>query len=150
MCRYALTRYKPRLVCFTCRKAYRRRLKGDVDPNGEDRIAVCPQCTQPMADLGLDFRPPPTTARKRWATIASLWRAGTTFHSCGCSGPGWRPTTPSALRTFLERQRDATLALLAHWVRTTAAGKLAANRSDAIATFTRQLAAIDAELAALR
>jgi len=150
MCRYAFKKYKPRLACFGCRKAFRRRLKADVDPAGEEHVATCPQCARPMADLGLDFHPPPTSARKAWATIASLWRAGITFHSCGCSGPGWRPSTSSALRVFLEQRLAAASDQRDRWQATPAsAAKERANRAAAIASFSRQLAAIEAELAAL-
>ena len=62
MCRYAFKTYKPKLACFTCRKAFRRRLKAEVDPGGEEHIAKCPQCAQPMADLGPLKTPGASTA----------------------------------------------------------------------------------------
>jgi hypothetical protein len=151
MCRYAFKQYKPRLACFGCRKAFRRRLKADVDPSGEEQIAKCPQCAQPMADLGLDFRPPPQTARKAWSAIASLWRIGITFHSCGCGGPGWRPSTPTALRAYLEQVRASAIYQRDRWQSTPVTGaKLRANRASAMASFSREIRAIEAELAALR
>ncbi len=148
MCRYAFKVYKPHLACFGCRKSFRRRLRADVDPHGEEHVAVCPQCAVPMADLGLDFRAPPMSARKRWETIASLWRAGITFHSCGCGGPGWRPATPTALRAFLETRLRHAIEQRARWQDTLPRGfKERLNRASAMASFTRQVVAIETELA---
>ncbi|MED5373228.1 MAG: hypothetical protein VX899_19575 [Myxococcota bacterium] len=100
MCRYALP-YMPHYACFLCRKAYKRRLLGDLPPQ-EDKPFRCPQCQGPMADMGQDFAPPKMRAVKAWRTLESLYEAGQTFHSCGCSGPGYRPRDPRALRSFLE------------------------------------------------
>lgn len=95
-----------------------------------------------MADLGLDFWPPPTSACKKWAAVASLWRTGTTFHSCGCRGPGWRPATRPALLAFLQQQRIAAVAQLEGW-RTNDSPE----RTLAMARFGLQVERIDRELA---
>jgi hypothetical protein len=105
VCRYAIP-YKPHYACFACRKAFKRRLLGDIRDGGPHRSYVCPQCAGPMADMGLDFAPPPMQDRKAWQVLEWLYEVGETFHSCGCQGPGYRPRDPAALRGFLE-QRSA-------------------------------------------
>lgn len=112
MCRYASKHYKPRYACFGCRKAFRRRLKADVDPAGDDHPARCPDCGLLMADIGRDFRPPSKSDQKGWATAEALWEVDETFHSCGCGGPGYRPRDPAALDAFfraLLEQYEANL-----------------------------------------
>ena len=54
-----------------------------------------------MANMGLDFKPPPTTDEKAWELVGKLWEVGITFHSCGCGGPGYRPRDPRAYQEFL-------------------------------------------------
>jgi len=101
MCRYAFTEYKPHLACFRCRKSFKRRLLKDIDPAGPMRAARCPDCGGDVADMGLDFKPPPRHRLQEWSLLESLYTIGLTFHSCGCSGPGFRPRARSELREFL-------------------------------------------------
>ena len=105
MCRYAITSYKAHLACFACRKGFKRRLQRDVDPAGDAHPARCPQCGAPTADMGLDFKPPGRSDTAGWATVASLWEIGVTFHSCGCGGPGYRPRLQRDYLPFLLRLR---------------------------------------------
>ena len=85
MCRY-MGQYKDHMVCFSCRKQFKRRERPDA-------ASLCPQCREPMRDLGLDFKPPRQQNAKQWRKVELLARHGITFHSCGCSGPGFRPAT---------------------------------------------------------
>jgi hypothetical protein len=148
MCRYALTRYKPHLACFDCRTVFRRRLRTDVDPSGQEHVARCPQCGQAVADLGLDFKAPPKRDAKRWRELAALWRVGVTFHSCGCGGPGWVPRGTAALAAYLRRNREGLVGLIAHWRdHELTRVELARQRAQALASLTAQLAKLDAELA---
>lgn len=99
--------YKPHYACLACRKAFRRRRRADIDSPGlltsEDRPARCPQCGLLMANMGLDFKPPKQADAKAWEMVAKLWEVGLTFHSCGCSGPGYRPRERREYRAFLEK-----------------------------------------------
>lgn len=106
MCRYGSSRYKPHYACFACRKVFRRRLRGDIGDVGPDRPFKCPQCAGEMADLGRDFAAPRQRDKRAWATVAQLYEIGETFHSCGCSGPGYRPRDPAALRVFLRERLE--------------------------------------------
>ncbi|MFO0758516.1 MAG: hypothetical protein U0359_18635 [Byssovorax sp.] len=101
MCRYAFAEYKPHLACFRCRKSFKRRLLKDIDPGGSMKPARCPDCGGDVADMGLDFKPPPRHRTEEWSLLESLFTIGLTFHSCGCSGPGFRPRARSELRAFL-------------------------------------------------
>jgi hypothetical protein len=116
MCRYATTRYKKHYACFACRKAFKRRNKADVDQGGEEHPARCPQCALLMADMGLDFAPPPTDDRKAWSTLSALYEVGETFHSCGCGGPGYRPRDPALLTAFFAERSDVYRRQLVAWL----------------------------------
>jgi DNA-directed RNA polymerase subunit RPC12/RpoP len=115
MCRYAMGNYKRRYACFACRKSYKRRNPGDVGHHGEDRPARCPQCGLLMADMGRDFRPPRQADDRGWTTAEALFSVGVTFHSCGCSGPGYRPRDPRELQAFFVGVHAEYLATLQQW-----------------------------------
>lgn len=110
MCRYAVP-YKTHYACFRCRKTYKRRLLGDYSRpplKGEEREALCPQCREPMKDLGPDFKSPTQDDLKQWRKVELLFEHGITFHSCGCCGPGARPGKLNEVEEFLiQRKRDA-------------------------------------------
>jgi DNA-directed RNA polymerase subunit RPC12/RpoP len=116
MCRYAFKTYKPHYACFQCRKAFKRRLQQDVDPNGEEKPARCPECNLFMADMGLDFKAPAKQKIKEWKIIESLWTIGITFHSCGCGGPGYRPRDTITYKTFLKDTLKSYQETLQRWV----------------------------------
>jgi hypothetical protein len=148
MCRYSMQTYKDHYACFGCRKSFKRRLKSDVDPHGEDQPARCPQCRSLMVDLGLDFAAPKQTDVAAWRVVERLYEAGETFHSCGCNGPGYRPREPRALHNFLVARRAEYLAQLLACRRETASSeKRAQMRAEAIAAWTERLTRIDTALA---
>ena len=97
-----------------------------------------------MADMGLDFRPPSKSDRKAWTTAEALWEVGETFHSCGCSGPGYRPRDPAALDAFFRaRLQEYKASLRAYSDRTTKS----AMANDAIATWRDRIRRVEAALA---
>src|SRR5262249_17934972 len=102
MCRYATTNYKNHYACFPCRKAFNRRPTAEADPAGDDHPARYPKCSLLMANMGLDFAPPAMGDTKAWIAAERLYEVGETFHSCGCSGPGYRPSDPAKLAAFFE------------------------------------------------
>lgn len=110
MCRYGMSSYKPHYACFNCRKAFKRKLLIDVDRNvaykneGDHNPSKCPQCDELMADMGLDFEAPKNKDIKVWKHISSLYKVGITYHSCGCSGPGYIPSDTSQLIAFFEEK----------------------------------------------
>lgn len=144
MCRYGFAKYKPRYACFACRKAFRRRHKSDVDPAGAEHPARCPDCGLLMADMGLDFRPPSKSDRKGWAAAEALWEVGETFHSCGCSGPGYRPRDPAALDAFFRARLQEYRANLRAYGGDRSKSAMA---NDAIATWRDRIRRLEAALA---
>jgi hypothetical protein len=101
MCRYAMVSYKPHFACFNCRKTFKRRLLNDVDRDETESVAAkCPECGQLMADMGLDFESPKKKDVKAWEHLKTLYAVGITFHSCGCSGPGYIPSSTEALVAY--------------------------------------------------
>ncbi len=116
MCRYAMIAYKPHYACFSCQKTFKRRLLKDVDRNAETSTeARCPECGELMANMGKDFKSPPKNDDKKWQHIRSLYTVGITFHSCGCSGPGYIPNDREAIISYLEQIRSGYEESLVFW-----------------------------------
>ena len=67
--------------------------------------------------MGLDFKPPPIEDVEHWQVVAFLFDQGFAFHSCGCGGPGFRPSRWAEVPAFLEshRCRSAGELLAAHF-----------------------------------
>lgn len=103
MCRYGLTTYKPHYACFDCKKTFKRKLLWDISPDTKQTVeAKCPQCSQLMANMGLDFASPKKDNVKAWSHLKTLYSVGITFHSCGCSGPGYIPNSTEKLKEYFE------------------------------------------------
>jgi hypothetical protein len=117
MCRYAFHNYRDHFACFDCRKAFKYWKWEDADEAAflrrqqlqqVPREIVCPDCSQPMADMGLDFKAPPKRDSEAWEIVRALYEHGFTFHSCGC-GVGFKP--PLTLREvpeWIEKHRRQT------------------------------------------
>ncbi len=116
MCRYGMTTYKPHYACFDCRKTFKRRLLFDVEggnnKNSKETKARCPECGGLLADMGLDFESPKKSDLKAWKHLRHLYIAAITFHSCGCTGPGYIPHDHQSLVTHLERIKKQ---YIDHW-----------------------------------
>ena len=116
-----MTSYKPHYACFRCRKTFKRKLWVDVDRNGaynktvESQPAKCPECGGIMADMGLDFESPKKSDIKAWNHLENLYKSGITFHSCGCTGPGYIPKDEEQLIDHLTRLRDWCLEHRRFW-----------------------------------
>lgn len=103
MCRYAMLAYKPHYACFECRKTFKRKLLWDINRDDKRSVeAKCPQCGELMANMGLDFESPKKNDIKKWNHTKSLYTVGITFHSCGCSGPGYIPNTNEKLAAYFQ------------------------------------------------
>lgn len=108
MCRYAQYTYKEHYACFSCRKVYRQPMRHEMArPIGREdrRLVPCPQCGMAMTNIGKDFKAPRQADVKQWQKVQELFASGYSFGSCGCSGPGPRPTTLREVGTFLAEQR---------------------------------------------
>lgn len=111
-----MTSYKPHYACFNCRKTFKRRLKGDIKKGEESTYeAKCPECGELMANMGLDFKSPKKDDVKKWEHIKSLYSVGITFHSCGCSGPGYIPNSKEKLIEYFEKLKDGYFKNLDFW-----------------------------------
>jgi hypothetical protein len=108
MCRYGnYGPYKKHFACFACRKGFKRPAESEWadhlrPPDGAAAPAPCPDCRAPMADMGLDFAPPPRRDAEHWAVAEFLFRRGFAYHSCGCTGPGYRPSRWADVPAFLD------------------------------------------------
>jgi DNA-directed RNA polymerase subunit RPC12/RpoP len=121
MCRYGINSYKSHYACFECRKTFKRRLLIDIDGNTkytkvwENQSYKCPECGGITANMGLDFESPKKTDSKAWNHMKDLYENGITFHSCGCSGPGYIPREKSALIDFLNKNKEIYIENLRFW-----------------------------------
>jgi len=68
---------------------------------------LCPECKKPMANMGLDFKPPTKNDASTWRSFKAMYRVGHCFHTCGCSGIGLIPQSLSELKAYLSDRRDA-------------------------------------------
>lgn len=117
MCRYAMTIYKPHYACFECRKTFKRRLLSDIKKGTKVSIAAkCPECGNLTADMGLDFESPRKDDYKSWEHMKNLYTVGETFHSCGCSGPGYIPKSFEQHLELLLNKRRSHIANLQFWL----------------------------------
>lgn len=108
MCRYAMSGpYKEKFACFSCRKVFKQTSRFELPAKTYAGMNhACPQCGQPMQDMGHDFQAPKQNDLKQWAKVALLYQNGFTYHSCGCGGPGYRPARLQEVPAFLEEQRS--------------------------------------------
>src|SRR5690606_23490018 len=49
-----------------------------------------------------DFEAPKKTNKKEWEHLKLLYSVGVTYHSCGCSGPGYIPNTSERLIDYFQ------------------------------------------------
>lgn len=119
MCRYAFTSYKPHLACFKCQKTFKRKLLKDIAEGinaSDDEIPPkCPNCGELMADMGLDFKSPKKNDNNAWKHLKTLYQVGITFHSCGCSGPGYIPRDINQLIKHFEKIKENYLTHQHFW-----------------------------------
>jgi hypothetical protein len=114
MCRYAWHNYRDHFACFDCRKGFKYWQWAETDEASfrhkqqlrhVPRDIVCPDCSKPMADMGLDFKAPPKSDTEAWEILRALYEQGFTFHSCGCSVGFAPPRTLREVPEWLERHR---------------------------------------------
>jgi len=116
MCRYAMVAYKPHYACFDCQKTFKRRLWLDIRKGEKiESEAKCPQCGSLMANMGKDFEAPKKGDNKAWQHIKDLYEVGITYHSCGCSGPGYIPKDLEILLDYFEKIKKNYLSELVFW-----------------------------------
>ncbi|WP_276379625.1 hypothetical protein [Flavobacterium sp. H4147] len=77
--------------------------------------AKCPECEELMANMGLDFESPKKDDLKKWEHLKSLYSVGITFHSCGCSGPGYIPNSKEKLIEYFEEIKKTYLKNMEFW-----------------------------------
>lgn len=68
--------YKLYYVCVSCRRSTKRPWRGEA-------ITKCPECAEPMAAMGRDFKPPRRTDIAGWREVEGWVQVGTQFW-----GPG--------------------------------------------------------------
>jgi len=112
-----MMKYKEHYACFSCRKTFKRKLLCDIKNgyNQKEEAAKCPECSQLMANMGKDFEAPKKREVKAWTHLQQLYRVGITFHSCGCSGPGYIPKSKEELLLHLHKIKIHYEKQLSYW-----------------------------------
>jgi hypothetical protein len=88
----------------------------DIQRGSEDQSpAICPQCGQLMVNMGHDFEAPKKDDLKEWAHMKELYSVGITFHSCGCTGPGYIPKDKESLTAYFRDILDDYQLQLNFW-----------------------------------
>ncbi|WP_460586118.1 hypothetical protein [Hymenobacter arcticus] len=85
----------------------------------ESIAAKCPECGQLTASMGLDFESPSKDDVKAWHHLCNLYSVGITYHSCGCSGPGYIPATSEAIVDYLGEKLTDYVRELRYWLNRT-------------------------------
>ena len=102
-----LVSYKPHLCMFLIvGKPLKEGFFYDIREGRQSDIAKLSSVWQPMANMGLDFASPSKNDKKAWEHIQKLYQVGITFHSCGCSGPGYIPRDRDALLAYFKGIRE--------------------------------------------
>lgn len=112
MCRYGMYGpYKEHYACFHCRKGFKWPQDAHRWPSKEMQpdAVKCPECGEPMAGMGLDFRPPRQGDTRQWAKVQLLFLNGYAYFSCGDGGPGYRPRTLREVPEFLASRPPRSL-----------------------------------------
>jgi len=114
MCRDAWHNYRDHFACFDCRKAFKYWQWEHVDEatfkrkqklQHVPREIMCPDCKNPMVDMGLDFRAPRKTDIEAWQILKALAENGFTFHACGCYVGFTPPKTLREVPQWIEDHR---------------------------------------------
>lgn len=95
---YEITGRLQHYACFHCRKTF----KQGFPRAGE--ATLCPQCRQPMTNMGTDFKAPAQREHRQWQKVQQLAQAGVRFFPVSGRGtPGERPATLAEVPAFLRR-----------------------------------------------
>lgn len=92
MCRNSMNPYKTSYVCVPCRHVAQFHYTYGTDPYR------CPHCRDSLTFAGSDFHAPRKRDDNGWSAVASVLASGKNYHSCGCTGPGYRPRTKAQVR----------------------------------------------------
>ena len=115
MCRYAWHNYRDHFACFDCRKAFKYWQWEEVDEAGfhqkqklkyVPREIICPECSQPMVDMGLDFKAPPQNDHDAWEIMRALAQHGFKFQLCGWIVGFKPPRTLREVPEWIEQHRN--------------------------------------------
>lgn len=66
-------------------------------------VGTCPDCGEPMAPMGLDFKAPKKGEVEQWTIIKLLYENGFSFHGCGCYVGYAPPNKLKDLPAFFEQ-----------------------------------------------
>lgn len=90
-------------ACFTCRKSWKVRA---------DTGAVCPQCAEPLHEMGRAFKAPKKSDVEQWQKVEALWRAGFRFWPFPSSEVEPLPDRLREVDEFVRRNPDHPLRLM--------------------------------------
>jgi len=107
-----LERSYSRIMSMYSSRARRARVEQEVGITYEqirqrylDDVSACPDCTERMAAMGLDFRAPARRDLDAWNIVAHLYEHGFCFMGCGCSVGYAPPRTLRELPAWLKSHK---------------------------------------------
>jgi hypothetical protein len=119
----------------------------DLEAEYRDAAHRCPDCNEPMIDMGLDFKAPRQSDEKAWRNLLGMFRVGHVFHTCGCDGPGFIPNSTADYRQYLEERRKSYSSQMKRIQESTELSSAA--KREACDYWVNRISLVDAELATL-
>jgi hypothetical protein len=119
----------------------------DLEAEYRNAAHRCPECNEPMIDMGLDFKPPRQSDEKAWRNLFGMYRIGHVFHTCGCDGPGYVPQSTADYRHYLQDRRNSYAGQMSRVQESTELSTAA--KREAGDYWLSRIALVDAELATI-
>jgi hypothetical protein len=92
---------KKHFACLNCRKCFKQPGSAERQAAEKDRPFLCPECGEPMCDMGSDFKAPRQRDTRQWIKVEILAMFGFFYRSGCCDGPGYRPAALNEVEEFL-------------------------------------------------
>jgi hypothetical protein len=86
-------------ACFGCRKSWKIEPRVGSEPK-------CPQCGNPVNEMGRAFKAPKKSDAEQWKKVEALWRAGFRFWSVWSSDVEPLPDRLRDVDDFVRRNPD--------------------------------------------
>lgn len=139
--------YKPKYICFDCRKCFKRKVATDIPKlNSEIQKAKCPDCGVLSSYIGPKFRPPKANNTNEWESIRTLSKIGI-LHFRGFATNKIRiPTSRKSLIEELKLIREICEKNIDKWL----SQEYAKGNKEQISIFSDVIKKIDLEMKASR
>lgn len=110
--------YKQKLICYTCRKVFKRRTAEDIGINdGEDGGKLtCPNCGRDAHYIGPKFRAPKSDNTKAWHSIEVLTSLGVLYFFGWAGNNTPIPESKKGLEDLLKDMKEQYECSIRRWL----------------------------------